>query len=372
MATPLVSTDPSDLANAATCWSSCVPIGLHMSLKTKQLNDTAIIVTNPVCSTPAAPSISQAKTTSDNSVQIIWKANPHNTGSFVTGWIVSWGTTPGGPYPNNSGVLPLVPRIFVVTGLNSGTTYYFIVTAVTSISGCTSNSPQASATTTGSAPSNGLLTNLVSHWALESNAGTDDKDANTLSETGGVSHPAGGIIGNYCRVNGVGVGTYLLNCPPNLQAGPGVSFTFQIWVQWFADSVPVAANAFASATQVWLLAIGAASDIGWTCWDSVGAAHSFATGFTIPHAGWHQFVVGYDAVNKLQFAQMDNAARVTNAMPSDTRASNGIFVLGAGGSAVPDNIGIDEAAYWTGVLTTAQVTALWNGGAGLPFASYQP
>lgn len=381
MSTPITSTDPKDLIVAAKCFESCIDQRLGQSIKTHLLDQVAVVVTNPVCVQPTAPILVGLARSDDplfaGMLQASWKQTK-NIGGLIKGYIVFWGTTNGGPYPFSSGVLPPIPRTYTITGLTPGTTYYVVVQAITALAGCNSaNSNQMSNIPGGSAPSNHLLTNLVSHWALESNAGTDDKDANTLSETGGVSHPAGGIIGNYCRVNGVGVGTFILNCPPNLQAGPGISFTVQIWAQWFADSVAIAANAQASATQVWSLGIGAASQIVWVCWDSTGTASTWTTGFVLPHAGWHHLVVGYDSVNKLQFAQMDNAARQTNAMASDPRASNGIFVLGADGSAVTDNVGVDEAAVWlavgnAGVLTTAQVTALWNGGAGLPFASYQP
>src|SRR5881394_68823 len=152
MATPLTTTDPAELANLSRCFSSCVPIGLHMPLRTLQLNNVAVIVTNPVCDPPTAPLIARVVATSNNSIRVVWKKSAHNTGGFVTGWIVSWGTTSGGPYPNSSGVLPLVPGIYDATGLTAGTTYYFTVTALTSLSGCTSVSLEGSGTTSGAVP----------------------------------------------------------------------------------------------------------------------------------------------------------------------------------------------------------------------------
>lgn len=149
MATPLSSTDPSDLANAARCFSSCVPVGLHMAMRTQQINNVAVVVTNPVCTAPSAPTNVGPLNQSNTTIKMSWK-QVTNHGSFITGYIVYWGTTSGGPYTNNSGVVGIVPKNYTITGLNPGTTYYFIVVAQTAVGGCVSaNSAQGSATTSG-------------------------------------------------------------------------------------------------------------------------------------------------------------------------------------------------------------------------------
>jgi len=166
MSTPLSTTDPAELANLARCWSACLPVGLQLPLRNFQLTNIAVVATNPVCSTPASPFLAGVFDIDNTSIQITWKANAHNTGSFITGWIISWGTISGGPYTSNSGVLPLTPRFYIASGLNSGTTYYFVVTAVTAIAGCTSApSHEASATTTGSPSACASGTTFASAWA---------------------------------------------------------------------------------------------------------------------------------------------------------------------------------------------------------------
>lgn len=138
---------PSDLVAAAKCFT-CIPKSARWTVRTKILCETAIKAdpTSP-CSPPGAPFIAQViPGGSDTTMQVVWKQLA-NSGSFITGYIVSWGTTAGGPYPSNSGVLPLVPRLYVATGLTAGTTYYFTVTAVTAIAGCTSTSAERSGTT---------------------------------------------------------------------------------------------------------------------------------------------------------------------------------------------------------------------------------
>jgi hypothetical protein len=149
MSTPLTSADPSDLANAARCFSSCVPPGLQLPLRTLQLSNVAVIATNPVCTAPTAPFTPQVLNVSNSTIQIGWK-QLRNTGSFITGYEVFWGTTSGGPYTNNSGVLPILPRNYTITGLSSGMTYFFVVVALSAVAGCQSaNSNQNSATTSG-------------------------------------------------------------------------------------------------------------------------------------------------------------------------------------------------------------------------------
>lgn len=144
-----LSCSPADIVAAAKCFA-CMPRNTAPLVKAYLLCQTAVKAdpTAP-CSTPSAPTNVGALNSSNTTIKIAWK-QVKNTGNFITGYIVYWGTTSGGPYTSNSGVIGITPRNYTITGLSSGTTYYFIVVAQTAVAGCVSaNSNQGSSTTSG-------------------------------------------------------------------------------------------------------------------------------------------------------------------------------------------------------------------------------
>ena len=184
---------PSELVAAAKCFA-CIPKSARWSVRSKILCETAIKAdpTTP-CSTPSAPTNVGALNETSTTIKIAWK-QPKNTGNFISGYIVYWGTTSGGPYTNNSGVIGIVPKNYTITGLSPGTTYFFIVVAQTNVPGCVSaNSVQGSDTTSGSvafcaqalawsarivanggtAPSNATLTAVCNYYNSLVAAGVD-------------------------------------------------------------------------------------------------------------------------------------------------------------------------------------------------------
>lgn len=152
--TPLTNTDPSAVANAAVCFNRCVPGGDQLGLRSYLLDQLAQISGGGgSCVTPSAPSPFSFVSATNTSITLGWKIF-HNTGSFITGFQIFYGTTNGGPYPSSTPVIPLSSRTYTVTGLTSGTTYYFVIQSIAGV-GCTSaNSVQASGTTTGAPPHN--------------------------------------------------------------------------------------------------------------------------------------------------------------------------------------------------------------------------
>lgn len=145
--TPLSSTDPSAIANAARCWAMCVGGSSAASIKTYLLTKTADIATPP-CVTPTAPSQPVVFSSLDTILKIRW-TQPANTGSLITSYTVSYGTTQGGPYTNSVTLAGGATRQAILNGLSSGTTYYFTVTA-NSFTGCSSAaSAEGSGATTG-------------------------------------------------------------------------------------------------------------------------------------------------------------------------------------------------------------------------------
>lgn len=160
---PGAPTTASAIMQAAGCFLACVPAELHAALSTSLFTQVAGRSTPP-CVTPSAPSSVQATTArvADPTTQLLVRwLQPANSGTLVTGYTVFWGTTAGGPYTNNSGLIAGGTKQYTITGLTAGTTYYIVVQADTSISGCvSSNSAETNATTSGSSP----LDPAVTDW----------------------------------------------------------------------------------------------------------------------------------------------------------------------------------------------------------------
>ncbi len=167
MSTPLSSSDPNDLPNLARCFSCYVPPGMQTAVRNYITANIAVVATNPVCTAPSAPtgvSASNARVADPNTQMNVRWLQPANPGSFITGYIVSWGTTMGGPYPN-SATVPITPKNFTATGLTPGTTYFFVVQAL-AFAGCVSaNSNEATGTTSGAAPACVAGTAFATAWA---------------------------------------------------------------------------------------------------------------------------------------------------------------------------------------------------------------
>lgn len=331
-------------------------------------------MTNPPCVTPSTPGTPAAFSTLNNILKISW-SQPPNSGSLILNYTVSYGTTQGGPYASTVTV-PAMTKQAILNGLTSGTTYYFVVKA-NSFSGCSSaNSAEGSATTGGAPPSNGLLNSLTHYWTLDVlGAGTYADSLGTYAITA-----SGGVVVNPALINAgfAGSGGNLLFTGSGVDAtwqfGPGVSLTMQIWFSPAAFGTGFAGqNSGVAASSAWFLSTDAGGVVTLQVWCSDATTKSIVLG-TLNLGVWNQVIAGYDSTNKLAFGSINNGARATVATTADLNQVNttnvGFLRAAVGGNG---NGSLDEIGWWKGrVLSTANVTTLYNGGAGLPFSSFQP
>lgn len=161
------SCDPATLVQQANCYK-CIPKQARDAVRAFLLCQ-ALNKSTPPCITPQAPKqISPGRLFPPTSTTITaaW-SQPPNAGTLIIGYIVSWGTTSGGPYPNSSGLLPVFPKQYTITGLNPSTQYFYVIQAIGAVSGCNSaNSTESNQTTTagaGSACAAG--TTFATNWA---------------------------------------------------------------------------------------------------------------------------------------------------------------------------------------------------------------
>lgn len=220
---PGAPTTPAAIMQGAKCYLSCVPPELHEALQTSLFAQVTSRSTPP-CVTPSAPSSVQATTArvADPTTQLLVRwLQPANSGTLVTGYTVFWGTTAGGPYTNNSGNLPAGPKQYTITGLTSGTTYFIVVRANTSISGCVSaNSAETTATTSGSAPVDPAVTNWQTR--VVANGGASPSAATlAAADTFWKGVKAAGLDTKIIHLNFIAPDSYIAAITPFI-VGPGL------------------------------------------------------------------------------------------------------------------------------------------------------
>ena len=332
--------------------------------------------TNPPCITPTAPVLAGLTNspTDGTILQATWK-QLGNAGSLITGYTVFWGTT-SGVYTSNSGVLPPQPHQYTITGLTPGTNYFVAVVANTNIAGCQSvNSNERSNSTSGSPPSNTLLQSLTHYWKLDGGVVPYPDSQGTYNIT-----TSGGTAGNAALINEgfTGSAGNLLFTGSGVDAtwqfGVGVSLTMQIWFKPAAFNSGFAGQYDGTqAGSAWFLSTDAGGVVTLQVFCSDATNKSVVIG-TLNLNQWNQVIAGYDATNKIAFGSVNAGARATVATTADLNqnaATNvGFLRAAAGGNG---NGELDEIGWWKGrVLSTANVTTLYNGGAGLPYGSFQP
>jgi hypothetical protein len=181
-------------------------------------NQSAEVSATPVAVTaPNAPVVTA--TAGAASVQLTW-TTPANGGSPITGYNVYRSTTPGGEGGTPFASLG-VTTTFTDSGLTSGTTYYYEVTAVNAIG---EGAPSAEVSATPLA-----LTNLVGNPGFETNTAGWSASGSTLARTT-TAHSGTGAAAVTLTTAGSDT---LLNDSPNWNNSTkaGTTCTASAWVQ---------------------------------------------------------------------------------------------------------------------------------------------
>lgn len=122
------------LSPSRKAWIGCQPFGLLFLL-------TALLSVFTLSGCAGSPSNSQVPPPISHSVTLDWTASP----SAVIGYNVYRGTEDGGPYPPLNSSL-ITTTQYEDSKVQSGQTYYYVVTAVDSNHAESANSNQVSAT----------------------------------------------------------------------------------------------------------------------------------------------------------------------------------------------------------------------------------
>ena len=380
-----VSCDPSNLANAARCFSQCH--GDDMAVKSLLLSQFVPCTPSgggaPIigCNAPGVPTNLVASNVTSSGFTVTWQ---QPAGTSVSSYTIIWSQfallfTPA--KRSGAAMVSGSTLSYAITGLQPSTTYYVEVIAYNGL--CQSNASVVISQTTLSA-SNGLLNSLVHYWDFNSLAG------NKVTDLVGALDPIGlnggadlsivpGKIGNGVNITGAGGLNGLLQSGPiplDMMAASAVSsITYQVWFNLASAALNHAVfGVWTTTNSQKFTFVECHPDqtvlLGYYN-DGVGTRTTLSTPAVVLNT-WNHLVYGYDGANSVFWFQLNGAARVTTPMNTINGQNNSSSVsFGVLSGAGEEFAGImDEYGVWTKALSTTDVANLYNSGSGLPFGSF--
>lgn len=213
-------------------------------------------------------------------------------------------------------------------------------------------------------PFSPLLTGLVSYYPLEGNA-NDSLGINngtptniTFSIANGKILQGGGFLGT--------TSSTILTPKNGFPVGAGTR-TYVSWIKTSSSSLQVfylyGDTTTASTAFAFLINTSGQLGIG------TGGGVDFFTSTVVNDGNWHFIVSTYDGTTLKIF--IDNVNQLSSPATLNTSGGSTTFqfswTLGA-----PFSGSMDEVGLWNRVLTTPEITQLWNDGAGLTYPFLAP
>jgi hypothetical protein len=228
------------------------------------------------------------------------------------------------------------------------------------------------------AAGNGLLTNLISYWKLDDAANgnrADSHGTNTLTDYNNNVGSSAAVINNGAVYGASGARTYK-NDNADLRTGD-IDFAISAWVNLTDtnDAYGLCGKNEGGGDREWYLVYDNSNDryrfivYSATDADAVVSASNFGSPSTNV---WHHIVAWHDSVNNqlgiVVNAGTANTVSYSNGVKNTDTATFAIGSRGDSGNLLKGKM--DEVGFWKMVPTSAQRTLLYNGGAGLPYASF--
>lgn len=233
---------------------------------------------------------------------------------------------------------------------------------------------------------NGLLSSLIHYYQLQESAApfVDSVGGGTLNYTNSgadFSRVAGHVqafASHYIGGGGFGAISTIVGAGFEWTGNGNASVISMSYLCW--ANYTSASSAFAPLMSDWcstvptesfLLRRDAANTLGLYIMNNSGVTVSIGSQ-TANDNVWHMIVFGFDATNLVIWISIDNGAKVTApcaTMRSQNACAVDFFNWGAGGNELAG--AMSDCAVWNNrALSAADIAALWNGGAGLPFSKF--
>lgn len=303
---------------------------------------------------PGDPTDLQA-TVSGNEVILTWNAS---SGAGVT-YTIYRDTTPGfTPGPSNQIATGVTGTSYTDLGTAPGTTYYYTVTANNPAG---HSHPAQPAHITHPGP---LTNGLVAYYKLDEVSGSrfDVNGANPLIETGDPSPSVPGIIGLAMQlIVAPGFSPLTANTFPYAPYNFSGPVSVSCWIQTTGPNTPwmYYGDPADSNSCVWGVSMGPSGNPN--VYMPNGAGSLAASSVSLSDGLWHHVVCTADATGLNIY--VDGVLGAFPGVPPTFGVPPNTWTFQIAGQTYAP-INVDEVGIWNRALTQADVTNLYNGGAG--------
>lgn len=220
-----------------------------------------------------------------------------------------------------------------------------------------------------------LLPDLISYWKLDESSGSaiDSHGSNDLS-VAGTAASVTGIIGN-----GRNVSSAEFSRADNAALSMGdIGFTLQAWVNRASSALSVNRGIlgkwnFTANQYEYLLYLNTSNELQFVVSPDgdVSTSVTASTFGTVPTSAWVHAVAYHDA-SADEIGIVVNGISDTLAYSSGVHDGTSVFYMGSLNSVTNTNFpgSVDECAVWKRVLSSAEISGLYNSGSGLSYDSF--
>lgn len=224
----------------------------------------------------------------------------------------------------------------------------------------------------------GLQTNCTGFWEFENTSWTDATGNGTTLTGVGSPTSVSGKVGNAASL-GNSANALTASDNTNINSG-GASFSVAVWVNGSPGSNFRIFNKDNNnfGNREWGLGVTFSGTSRWnfSCFNTGTTQFQAiaASGSGDFSSGWHHLVGTYNSSTKALVLYLDGAASGSGATLTGTLNSSASaplnFGMDVGTISAANPLLVDQAGFWKGrILSSGDVTALYNGGSGLSWAA---
>jgi len=213
-----------------------------------------------------------------------------------------------------------------------------------------------------------IIDNLISYWKLDESSGNaaDSHGSNTLTNNNTTPFVAG-KINNAADLERTSSQDFSRASPTGTRFTG--SFSLSIWVntESLTGDMGILGDNDRSAPKGYMLRYVTASNQLQFIYSNAGTDYSTVKAAMLTNATWVHIVGTHNAATDTDVLYVNGTAQTTNTSRTvDPEASAIDFKIGDINTDQFDGL-VDEAGVWGKALTAAEVTSLYNGGAGLAY-----
>ncbi len=210
-----------------------------------------------------------------------------------------------------------------------------------------------------------LLSGLVASWKMSDLTGIDDLGFSNLTRNGsGTTLSSGKIFPNSVVFPNTGTNNFFSALSSSLLTSSSTGFTIACWLKINSD---LAGNqtVISKWGSEYLFYISDGTPAMQFLSQNSSSASEFSQFANFNVGQWDLYIFGYDPAGTSNKFFCINNAILTKRSVSNIKISTNTFRIGESGSLT--GFSINAVAKWNRVLTTQEISLLWNGGMGLGY-----